>query len=227
MLRHKLETYGQYLFRYIDCILDRVPIVGFTLFLCGILFSAPACTTHLGETEISYEADVSSDNSQLHVEEAFRRFYETYGGIESLGNPITSIMIVDGWRVQYFEMARLEYHPENDPAYRVTVGWLGDILQRRRPPLPPSSLPPSTSSHSRYFAETGHTLSGDFLDYFDAHGGSVRFGKPISEPFLLNGRLTQDLQSARFFWTPDLNPPISLENIGLTHLETIGQNNKK
>jgi hypothetical protein len=147
----------------------------------------------------------------------FWRFFEKYGGIESLGYPLTEQISVDGWTVQYFEKGRLEYHPENEPAYRITVGWLGDLLQRRRPPLPPGELPPATDSQRKYFPETGHTISGDFLAYFEAHGGKVRFGWPISEPFLMDGRLTQDFQSARFFWTPEYEPPVTLEEIGRVH----------
>lgn len=126
---------------------------------------------------------------------------------------------MEGWTVQYFEKGRLELHPENEPAYRITVGWLGDLLQRRRPPLLASLIPRVDDPHRRYFSATGHTLSGDFLVYFDTHGGSVRFGLPISEPFLIKGRLTQDFQSARFFWTPENHPPVTLEEIGRVHLE--------
>lgn len=151
----------------------------------------------------------------------FLAFYDSLGGLDSLGQPLTAEMMVDGWRVQYFEQGRLEYHPENEPAYRVTVGWLGDLLERRRPPIPVSSIPQYNSTRQRYYADTGHTLSGDFLAYFDAHGGSVRFGLPISEPFLWQGRLTQDFQSARFFWLPDQTPPVKLEDTGRLHLETL------
>ncbi len=151
----------------------------------------------------------------------FWHFFEKYGGVESLGYPLTEQINVDGWTVQYFEKGRLEYHPENEPAYRITVGWLGDLLQRRRPPLPPGELPPATASQRKYFPETGHTISGDFLAYFEAHGGKVRFGWPISEPFLLAGRLTQDFQSARFFWTPAHEPPVTLEEIGRVHFEVM------
>ncbi len=35
----------------------------------------------------------------------------------------------------------------------------------------------------QYVAATGHTLSGAFLSYFNAHGGVAIFGYPISEPF--------------------------------------------
>jgi hypothetical protein len=152
----------------------------------------------------------------------FLRFFNAYGGVESFGYPLTGEIIVDGWRVQYFEKGRLEYHPENEPAYRVTIGWLGDLLHRRRPPIPPVHIPPRNDPRRRYFSETGHTLSGDFLDYFEAHGGSVRFGLPISEPFLWQGRLAQDFQSARFIWTPDTDPPVTLEDIGRVHLNASG-----
>ena len=137
-------------------------------------------------------------------------------------DPLTEEITVHGWRVQYFQNGRLEYHPENEPAYRITVGWLGDLLHRRRPPIPASRIPRADDPHQRYFPQTGHTVSGDFLQFFETHGGSVRFGLPISEPFLLNGRLTQDFQSARLFWTPENEMPVTLEKIGKVHFETSG-----
>jgi len=154
------------------------------------------------------------------------RFFERYGGVESLGLPLTEEIIVEGWRVQYFEKGRLEYHPENKAAYRVTVGWLGDLLHRRRPPLPPSAHPRTNDVTRRYYPQTGHTLSGDFLVYFDAHGGSVRFGLPISEPFLWEGQLTQDLQSTRFVWAPAQSPPVRLEDTGRVHLDSLNARGK-
>lgn len=156
----------------------------------------------------------------------FWLFFNRYGGLESLGYPLTGEIAVDGWTVQYFEKGRLERHPENEPAYHLTVGWLGDLLQRRRPPIPAALIPSADDLRQRYFSATGHTLGGDFLTYFEAHGGSVRFGLPISEPFLIEGRLTQDFQSARFFWTPERTPPVTLEEIGRVHLESSGVNIK-
>ncbi len=156
------------------------------------------------------------------VQGDFLQFFDAYGGIDGFGLPLTEEIIVDGWRVQYFEKGRLEYHPENEPAYHVVAGWLGDLLRRRRPPIPASHIPAANDPYRRHFPGTGHTLSGDFLAYFDTHGGSVRFGRPISEPFLLAGRLTQDFQSARFFWTPEVDPPVTLEDIGQVHLDLIG-----
>lgn len=157
------------------------------------------------------------------VQSEFLYFFNKYGGANSLGYPLTKEIVVDGWRVQYFEKGRLEYHPENEPAYRVTVGWLGELLNRHRPPIPTENIPSGDARDYRYYPQTGHTISGDFLNYFDSHGGSVRFGLPISEPFLWEGRLAQDFQSARFFWTPHAEEPVILEEIGRVHLETISQ----
>jgi hypothetical protein len=156
------------------------------------------------------------------VQGEFLHFFYLYGGLESLGYPLTEQITLEGWTVQYFENGRLEFHPENQPAYRVTVGWLGDLLHRRRPPIPSIAVPSAGNPNRRYFPQTGHTLSGDFLSYFDQHGGSVRFGLPISEPFLWKGSLVQDFQSARFFWTPDKATPVTLEKTGRVHFEANG-----
>ena len=156
----------------------------------------------------------------------FLLFFEWYGGLESLGQPLSGEIEAEGWRVQYFEKGRLEYHPENEVAYRITVGWLGDLMHRRRPPIPAGAIPRADTLGQRYFPESGHTLGGDFLKYFESNGGTVRFGLPISEPFLLDGHLAQDFQSARFFWTPELAPAVSLENTGQIYLNWLKSESK-
>ena len=181
-------------------------------------------------TACSQGADSSPDKAAIRlvfeetgyaVEGEFLTFFEKYGGLDSLGLPLSEEIVVDGWRLQYFEKGRLEYHPENEPAYRVTVGWLGILLNRRRPPISDSLIPDPGLKNYRYFSQTGHTLSGDFLRYYEAHGGSVRFGLPISEPFLEAGQLTQDFESARLFWTPDTAGSVTLEDTGRIHLDLI------
>jgi len=188
-----------------------------------IFFWLVACSSQAQTVPalVSGETGRNFAETGFSVKGEFLPFFEIYGGVESLGNPLSEEMDVDGWWVQYFENGRLEYHPENEPTYRVTVGWLGDLLNRRRPPVPPGSIPTAGEDNRRYFSETGHTLSGDFLRYFDTHGGSVRFGLPISEPFLEQGRVTQDFQSARFYWSVEAAEFVTLEQIGRTHYERV------
>lgn len=196
----------------------------YLLLAISLLIILGACNTRQQAENIDDRAAVRYfAETGYRVKTEFLYFFNKYGGIDNLGYPLTKEIVVDGWGVQYFEKGRLEFHPENEPAYRVTVGWLGDLLNRRRPPISTENILPSNARDYRYYPQTGHTISGDFLHYFDSHGGSVRFGLPISEPFLWEGRLTQDFQSTRFFWTPCAEEPVMLEEIGRVHLETISQ----
>jgi len=54
-----------------------------------------------------------------------------------------------------------------------------------------------------YFSQTGHNLGGDFLSAWQANGGLMIFGYPISEPFTENGRTVQYFERARFELHPE------------------------
>jgi hypothetical protein len=151
----------------------------------------------------------------------FLRYFEAMGGLESLGYPITEAFEQEGRRVQYFEYARLEDHPDNPGQPVVKLSMLGERLGRRQPPLRPSRVPPASSQKSRYYPETGHALSGDFLAYFDAHGGLDRFGFPIAEPLVAGGSLVQDFQRARLMWQPhpSSGQRVALEPSGRVYFE--------
>jgi hypothetical protein len=131
----------------------------------------------------------------------FKRYYQTHGldlgdpGVsarESLAlfgypvsEPYDEINPEDGqrYRVQYFERARFELHPENQAPYRVLLGRLGfTTLTSRRPgvepviPNPDPALPPSGCST---FPETGYSTCAPFAAYWQRHGGLPVFGFAI------------------------------------------------
>ena len=54
-----------------------------------------------------------------------------------------------------------------------------------------------------HFAETQHSLRGAFHAYWLQHGGLAQFGYPISEEFVLDGRIVQYFERARFELTAD------------------------
>ncbi len=141
----------------------------------------------------------------------FLDYYVQHNEQTLLGYPITEAMEHEGWLVQYFQNGRLEVHPENPPAYFITIGWLGQLSNRTTPPHPAN---PETTG--QFFAKTGHSIYNDFLAFFKENGGTVQFGQPISSPFLQNGVLNQDFQSARFTWKPYLPPGkrVQLEPLG-------------
>jgi hypothetical protein len=58
---------------------------------------------------------------------AFIQFYKAYGGEKFFGNPISEMIEENGRIVQYFENARMEWHPEQPSGQRVVLADLGRI----------------------------------------------------------------------------------------------------
>ncbi len=128
--------------------------------------------------------------------------FQSAGGLETLGYPITEPFEQEGRLVQYFEYACLEDHPDNPGGPVVKLRMLGERMGRRQPALDIARVPGALERHSRYFSQTGHAVRRDFLDYFDARGGLDLFGFPVSEPFSDHGVLVQDFQRIRLVWVP-------------------------
>jgi hypothetical protein len=144
------------------------------------------------------------------VNEPFLSYWNAHGQLPINGYPISDAFIQtleDGksYTVQYFERARMELHPENQPPYNVLLGQFG---RRIHPADPPAAAKPG----ARFFTETGHNLSGSFLAYWTANGGLQQFGYPISEEFtqtLEDGKsyTVQYFERARFEHHPENQPP--------------------
>ncbi|HEX2034489.1 MAG TPA: hypothetical protein VHS99_09920 [Chloroflexota bacterium] len=131
-----------------------------------------------------------------NVSPTFYPFYLARGGLDRFGLPRTEEFVEDGVLVQYFQRARLEYHPEfrNTP-YEIQISLIGEWLvgQQRPPPIEPFE----SSAEQRYFEETGHSVNYAFLRYFNTRGGLDSFGFPITEELQENGRPVQYFQRAR------------------------------
>jgi hypothetical protein len=139
-----------------------------------------------------------------YVSGDFLRFYDQRGGLAIFGYPLTKEFKHDGRTVQYFQRARMEKHPENPDPYKVQLGLLGDELGYRQSPIPESEIPSANHPDKQYFAETGHTISFAFLDFYRANGGLDIFGYPISEWVIEpNGRIVQYFQRGKMEWYPE------------------------
>lgn len=77
------------------------------------------------------------------------------------------------------------------------------------------SLAPSASAFAapdaRYFPATGHWVQGDFLSFFDQHGGLAIFGYPRTEQMVSDGRIVQYFQRARMESWPSNPPPYNVQ----------------
>ncbi|HET8630527.1 MAG TPA: S8 family peptidase [Thermomicrobiales bacterium] len=156
------------------------------------------------------------------LQNGFLAYWKANGGLAVFGFPIseefTEISPTDGkpYTVQYFERNRFEYHPEfKGTPYEVELGLLGRDLTAGRNFQPAG--PPVESTDTRvYFPETQHSLSGDFLIYWENNGGLAIFGYPISEPFMevntTDGKvyLVQYFERNRFELHPENQAPYNV-----------------
>ena len=121
----------------------------------------------------------------------FLTYWDTHGGLAQQGYPLSGEMSerseVDGktYTVQYFERAIFERHPENKPPYDVLLSLLGaKQLKQKWPQGAPDTDPTLMTGTARTFPETGKTVRGIFLDYWNNNGGLAQQGYPLTNAFL-------------------------------------------
>jgi hypothetical protein len=154
------------------------------------------------------------------VQGDFLAFFDSHGGVEIFGSPITAEVEEGGLTVQYFERARMELRPDNALPYRVQLTLLGDLLGYRQPRIPSYGIPAANHPQRRYYPQTGNTVSYAFLQYFDGHGGLDVFGYPITELLMEGGTVVQYFQRAKMEWHPEnpISSQIALGNLGTEYL---------
>lgn len=153
----------------------------------------------------------------------FLAFYETNGGQEIFGLPLTEASEENGRLVQYFTRARFEAWPENPPAHRVQLGLLGTFLGKVQPAIQAEVAPGDPAR--RFFPETGHVMAFAFKEYWEQKGGLAVFGYPTTEQLVEEGMIVQYFQRARMEWHPE-NPAgqqVVLSDLGSQYLAQLGR----
>ncbi len=151
------------------------------------------------------------------VEGDFWYYWRDKGGLPIFGYPISRAFVEtfeDGSKrwVQYFERARFELHEEHKGTeFYVLLGHFGREILTQHPELSGAAQPvyQKHDEHTRYFPETRHNVSGDFLFYWERFGGLMTFGYPLTEAThqtFPDGtvRWVQYFERARFELHPEL-----------------------
>ncbi|MCK4472452.1 MAG: murein L,D-transpeptidase, partial [Anaerolineae bacterium] len=174
----------------------------------SLLVIAVLVVVLLGSVPATY-AQTPTGNCRYFVQtghyvcDEFLEFYDTRGGSEIFGFPLTEAFedSVLRLRVQYFQCTRMEWHPNNPAPYKVQLGLLADELIGKLgyhfPPVLAEQIPAFNNDVHHYFSETGHVVSHAFLKYFREKGGVDIFGYPRSEFMLEDGYVVQYFQRAR------------------------------
>lgn len=139
----------------------------------------------------------------------FMDYWRKNGGIERFGYPISRpAMLNGGYLSQFFQRGVFEYHPEYAGTRNaVLLRLLGDEYTQGRTfdKADPNSVPPDHV----YFPQTGHSLGGGFLAFWQHTGGLAIYGYPISEEIAevspTNGQLytVQYFERNRFEYHPE------------------------
>lgn len=171
------------------------------------------------------------------VNDPFLSYWTGHGGLSQQGYPITDayneINDADGktYMTQYFERARFEYHPESsDPKFKVLLGLLGKeaLAAKYTDEAPDSARETVPGGGSKTFPETGKTVTGLFLSYWNTHGGLEQQGFPVTEAYNevndADGQtyITQYFERARFEYHPESSDPKFKVLLGLVGREIYG-----
>lgn len=178
--------------------------------------AATAPTTGSGASSVAFAPVTPFTDSADHrffsqtnhsISFGFKSYWEANGSVALLGLPISEEFAEQGadgrtHTVQYFERARLEYHPEfkGTPfetelgllAREVTVGRASD------PAFQPVSAEQAPAG-GVYYSETGHTLGAPFTTFWETKGGLTAFGYPISEPMQEKNADTGQTYTVQYF----------------------------
>ena len=160
----------------------------------------------------------------------FLQYWNDHGALPQQGYPLTqpfqekSDLNGQTYTVQYFERAVFEEHPENQPPYNVLLSQLGTFRYKAR--YPNGAPGQQAAAGGTLFKETGFTVGGPFLAYWQTHGGLAQQGYPISNEFQekseLNGQTyrVQYFERAVFEAHPENQPPydVLLSQLGTFQL---------
>jgi polysaccharide biosynthesis protein PslG len=191
-------------------------------------------------------AEAASQNARYFPETGhnvlfgFKYYWEHNGGLDQFGFPITEefdqVSPTDGktYKVQFFERAVFEYHPDlAGTPWETSLRLLGNLATQGR--SGEAGFQPvgafSSDADNIYFPETGHSVSFGFKYYWENNGGIQRFGFPVSQEFPevspTDGKTytVQYFERARFEYHPEFKlTPYETEMglLGSEHFKNMG-----
>ena len=134
------------------------------------------------------DPDQAKANNQIYFAETgqaiapeFAAYWQTKGGIERFGYPISQpVRCNGGYLSQFFQRAVFEYHPEYvGTPNAVLLRLLGNEFTADR--IFDKADPATVAPDKIMFQQTGHSLGGPFLQFWQSTGGLSIYGYPISE----------------------------------------------
>ncbi len=122
--------------------------------------------------------EISRDGGVLDetypVDPIFEQFYQSLGGINTLGPALTPLQESGNLKIQYVDAALLVFDPQAVGSDQYRLAPLGLVFGIAEPAVPNPGVP-----DHRYV--NGHVIYLDFTAYYDQLGGARFVGRPLTE----------------------------------------------
>lgn len=153
-------------------------------------------------------------------------------GAATLGNPITEPVDATGTTVQYFEYGALSRKSSKTTRQATGKTLLALLVRAHSPSSARRQASPVDQAGGQsveadpgqdgvtWSGQTKHTISGAILGFYDANGGTGRFGQPISQSYRAGGSTRQWFEYGRL--QTDLNGNVSAAPIGFELARQLG-----
>ncbi len=135
----------------------------------------------------------------------FLDYWSKNGELRQQGFPISDEIQekseIDGkvYKVQYFERAVFEAHPENQEPYDVLLSLLGGFEYKTGWGKPYWPVQTVNNDNPLFFSQTGKTIGGKFRAYWEQNGGLSQQGYPISNEFQERNLVDDKLYTVQYF----------------------------
>jgi hypothetical protein len=196
------------------------------ILMVAVLFVSVMLATFLCPPVTAGTANQYFPQTGQTVSDPFLSYWRANGGLRIFGYPISPARYEfdpatgKALFVQWFERARFEQHQESaGTPHEIQLSLLGRqfTVERQDEPDFQPIAPFASTADTRFFPETGHSLSVGFKQFWEQHGGLAIFGYPISEAFPAQDPIdgqwysVQYFERARFEYHPYNAPDYQIE----------------
>lgn len=172
---------------------------GLLCFLALLTLLVGSAVSAAPEPQTQADDPLFFDSTRHWVGGEFLAFYQSVPDPERVfGAPITDEFadtLRAGFRIQYFQRARMDYDPNQPAGQRVALAPLGAWLFDERQIQYASGID-QTNGLCRVFSN-GIPVCYAFLQFYDSHNGAELFGLPVSVVLEIDGRYIQYFENFR------------------------------
>ena len=150
-----------------------------------------------------------------HVCLAFYDFFVRHGGDRVFGQPMSSVIVENETRVQYFENVKLVWDSRSGTPHTELANWGEQACAQNGNVCVGEPIVAAIEAPSSTPAEPANDIAGQFDAYVAEHGGAAVLGEKIGDLIHAGDVAYQYYTNVALVWTPAVDNPVSLAPLGV------------